>query len=513
MLTDDQEQRLQEAFELIVQAVPEHTKLIPEVPLRKRRRALALAAGFAVVLAGFLPLVLFHGGSREQTSPVSTTLPTTSAVAAESETPPIDLLGAPSPLRPPGGSIRGIAAVDDLLYAAVSTAPSDSIAMSTDQGVSWETVLEAEPGDSEGIFGVGQQVALIANDDNPVRDTVEPHSVVTDAPHILVFDPGSGEKRDVALPRPEDPEMTGISLDGSDDSGCALGGYQSWVQARGVAVGDRLVVIGRHTLVGRFPDGSTICDGDVYRYLVWTSDDAGATWQLHDGPALSTVTWTGSRFVAWSAADRPDVTTRDLLVSQDGVNWTKAATSPVIPEGGSFFGASISAGGGRIVAVAGVFARDTQMLDGIANLEQLRDLLGDADVEETLAYLGVDLPLDDSEKQILASFIDVQVPSGAVVAVSDDAGETWTIDLVSNPILSAIAVGDSLVALSFVADDPSQPGSGHSSLLVSTDGRDWEHVADLVLSGFGPHSLTATSTAVYVRTEDDQGLLKIPFSR
>ncbi len=374
-------------------------------------------------------------------------------------------------------------------------------------------ILEADPGDAEGIFAAGQQIVLVANDGDPARDTVEPGSIVTGAPRVLVYDPVTDHSSEVTLPRPEDPVMTGLPLDsGTDVTGCALGGYQSWAQAGGIAVGDRIVVIATLNLVGRFPDGSTICDGQTYRSLIWTSDDAGASWALHDGPALVEISWTGSRFVAWSTAPSsagdPYGTDRTLLTSPDGVDWTEAATTPSIPDGAFLSGTSISAADGRIITTAGVWTWSTVIADGITDPGQLGEALGlGPDVEETVAYLGVDLPLDTAEKDTLTSYIGSILPIGAAIAISDDDGTTWKTEYVSIPVAGATVAGGEFVALAPV--ESAGAYAGHSALLDSTDGSSWTEVVALPIDGLGVDSLAATPSAIYVATG---GVWRVPLS-
>jgi hypothetical protein len=355
----------------------------------------------------------------------------------------------------------------------------------------------------------------VIEDDNPARDTVSPSSVVTEAPRVLVFDPTTGEQSETTLPRPEDPEMEGLSLDESTE-GCALGGYQSWIRADGVAAGDRLVVTGNHQLVGRLPDGTVICDSQVYQHLTWTSDDQGKTWELHDAMALGAVAWTGTQYVAWSTADTtsyfrgaPDA----LVVSIDGLDWTAAVSTPPIPSGSIPVGTSILSTGDTVIAWAGVHGWATKVPDDVTDPEQLRDVLGvgdDRDIEQTLEMIGVDLPLDAEEKETIARYNGSSEPIGAVIAVSNDHGLSWATSYVSEPITGVVGIKENYVALTSSFGDPSGPNDTSSSLLTSIDGLEWRHAIDLPEFGYGPGSFTATDEAVYMRGEQSRSLWRIP---
>jgi len=517
MLTEPQEQRLRDALGVLVDEAPDGSSLNVTVPTRRQHPGLVAVIAFVLVLAVFLPLRLIFGGSEpsnESIAPVPTSPVDPGTTAATSETTSGASFGEPAALTAAPGELRTMLSVGNVLYASM-VGPTDRVMRSTDDGSTWETVLEADPGDAEGLFAAGEMVVLVIEDDNPARDTVSPSSVVSEAPRVLVFDPATGEQSEAILPRPEDPEMEGLSLDESTE-GCALGGYQSWIRAEGVAAGDRLVVTGNHQLVGRLADGTVICDSQVYQHLTWTSDDRGKTWELHDGLALGAIAWTGTQYVAWSTADNtssfrgaPD----GLVVSTDGLDWTAAVSTPSVPDGSIPVGTSILSTGNTVIAWAGVHGWATKVPDDVTDPEQLRDVLGvddDMDIEQVLETIGVDLPLDAEEKEMIARFNGSSEPIGAVIAVSNDNGPSWATSYVSEPVTGVVSLQETYVALTSSFGDLSVPNDDSSSLLTSIDGLDWRHAIDLPEFGYGPGSLTATDEAVYVRGEESRSLWRIP---
>ena len=516
MFSESQEDRLRAALGVLVDEAPDASSLVVAAPTRRQRPELVGVMAFVLVLVVFLPLRLLFGGSEPATEsvvPVPSSLVDPGTTAATSETTSGVSFGEPAAVTVVPGELGKMLSVGTVLYAS-SVGPTDRVMRSTDDGSTWETVLEAAPGDAEGLFAAGDMVALVIEDDNPARDTVSPSSVVSEAPRVLVFDPATGEQLETTLPRPEDPEMEGLSLVESTE-GCALGGYQSWIRADGVAAGDRLVVTGNHQLVGRLADGTVICDSQVYQHLTWTSDDQGETWELHDGMALGAIAWTGSQYVAWSTADTtsyfrgaPD----GLVVSTDGLDWTAAVSTAPIPDGSLPVGTSIHSTGDTVIAWAGVHGWTAKIPDDVTDPEQLRDVLAignDMDIEQVLEMIGVDLPLDADEKETIARYNGSTEPIGAVIAVSNDNGLSWATSYVPEPVTGVVGLQDTYVALTSNFGDITVPNDDSSSLLTSTDGLDWTHAIDLPEFGYGPDSLTATNEAVYVRGEESRSLWRI----
>ena len=143
--------------------------------------------------------------------------------------------------------------------------------------------------------------------------------------------------------------MEPLPLDGRapDAAHCALGGYQSWVRAHGGAVGDRLVVIGNLHLVGKLADGTVMCDGQSLPY-VWTSDDDGHTWDVSRSAAISSIAWSGDRFVGWSRRGDSPVEVEPaahLVESADGIDWVTVAATPPLPEGSFISTSAVTAAG------------------------------------------------------------------------------------------------------------------------------------------------------------------------
>jgi hypothetical protein len=405
--------------------------------------------------------------------------PGTTAVttATTSEVPVGVSLGEPVAVATaPGEHLQVVLGVEGVLYASVWSGNPPSfqfgVVRSTDDGTTWQTLLEANPSKNEGLFAAGEVVVLVINDHNP--DTTAPSSVVGDAPTVFVFDPVTGATSETVLLRPEDPQMEGLpQMEGpplNEPEGCDMGGYQSSISARAAAAGDRLVVTGSQYLVGRLADGTVICD--VYRNLTWTSDDRGATWELHDGLSLGAITWTGTRYVAWSSppGESPD----RLVVSANGLDWTTAvATPPILDDDSITVGTSVFSLGDTVVAWAGVSGPSAQ-----------------------------------------DPFFEHR---GAVIAVSNDDGLTWEISYVAEPLVAAIGIGETYVALTSNVGVPGDPSDDSNSLLTSTDGINWTHAIDLpgVALG-GPDSLTATEDAVYLHIYTGEGhaeVWRIPVNR
>jgi len=517
MLTESQEQRLRDALGVLVDEAPDGSTLNVTVPTRRQHPGLVAVIAFVLVLAVFLPLRLIFGGSEpsnESIAPVPTSPVDPGTTAATSETASGVSFGEPTAVTAAPAELRAMLGTGDVLYASV-VGPTDRVMRSTDDGSTWETVLEADPGDAEGLFAAGEMVVLVIEDDNPARDTVSPSSVVSEAPRVLVFDPATGEESETALPRPEDPEMEGLSIDESTE-GCALGGYQSWIRADGVAAGPRLVVTGSHQLVGRLADGTAICDSQVYQHLTWISDDQGKTWEMHEGLPLGAIAWTGTQFVAWSTADTtssfrgaPD----GLIVSIDGLDWNAAVSTPPIPSGSIPVGTSLLSTGDNVIAWAGVQGWTANVPNEVTDPEQLRDTLNlgdDMDVEQVLEMIGVDLPLDAVEEEKIARFNGSSEPTGAVIAVSNDNGLNWTTSYVSEPVTGVVGIKDTYIALTSNFNDPSDPNDDSSSLLTSNDGIQWSHAIDLPELGYGPGFFTASDEAVYVRGEPSGSLWRVP---
>jgi hypothetical protein len=516
MLTETQEERLRSALETLIEAAPEISHLAPTTPTRRQRPGLVAVAAFVVVLAVFLPIRLIQDGSSPADSATATSTPAPSP-EANTATPEQSVqtavsFGQPVAVNAAPGEVRTLLATNGVLYASTA-GPTDRVMASTDDGSTWETVLEVDLGDAEGLFGVGDLVVLVIEDDNPARDTVSPSSVVSEAPRVLIYDPSTGDSFETDLPRPEDPQMEGLSLDESTE-GCGLGGYQSWVGANSVAVGDRLVVTGGHMLVGRLTDGTVICDGQAVRHIAWTSDDGGRTWELHEAQQLGAIAWTGEQYVGWSITD-PTTGRPELVVSNDGVGWTQVASTPAVPEGSISVGTSIVVDEKTVVAWTGVAAWGAVVPEDVTDAEQLQDVLNigpDEDVEETLNYIGVDLPLDDAEKETIVRFNGAAGPIGAVIGISTDGGVTWNTTYVSQPITGVAVVDGVYVALTSVFGDLFDPDDDSSSLLTSPDGAEWTHAIDLPEMGYGPAFFTVTKDAVYVKGEQTGALWKIPTS-
>lgn len=501
-LTNQQEERLIEALGLIVQSEPIPALASPRRDSPWRRPGMVPVLAFVAVLAVFLPFRLLD----KATEPTDVS---PSAGESPATTPPV----GPEPDAVTVGDasqIEGVNVSSDLAIAGedfytVGLGEVDQILRSIDEGRSWEPVLTANPGDAEGLFAVGRLVVMVVEDDDPVRDSVEPGSIVSESPRVLVYDPTSDSTSETILPRPEDPEMIGLPMDGS--SGCALAGYQSWVRAEAVAVGDRLVVVGNHQLVGELSSGEVICDNRTYRHLAWVSDDAGATWELHEAPSVVSVVWTGQRFVGWSPTDENGA--RNLLVSDDGFTWGTVATTPPAGEGLIPVGPpQLVASGDRVIGLTELHAWAADIPENVTDPEDLREALGmgtDPDVSpaEKLAKLGIDLPLDDSERETIKMYNGSTHPAGAFIATSDDGGATWAIVAADQAVTGVSIAGDLYLALA------PQASGASSVLLSSASGRGWNLLAELPIAGNGP-TLAATSKSIFLADANTGDLWTLP---
>lgn len=502
-LTREQEQQLVEAFDLIVEAEPVPVAAPPAGRSFWRRPFVVPALAFIAVLTVFLPFRLIGNESTEpanDVTPPSQESPATTLPVV----PEADAIDVGDASRLEGATVSSdLVIADDAFYTA-GVGEVDQILRSVDGGRSWEPVLTADPGDAEGLFAVGNLIVQVVEDDNPVRDSVEPGSAVSGSPRVLVYDPTTGRSFETTLPRPEDPDMTGLPMDGS--SGCALAGYQSFIRAEGVAVGDRLLVVGNHQLVGELNSGEVICDNQAYRHLAWVSDDAGATWELHDVPALGSIVWTGERFAGWSPPDETGA--RSVLVSDDGVTWTTAATTPPTGEGLIPVGPpQLVASGERVIGLAEFHAWAAKIPENVTDPQELREALGmgtdpEPSPAETLEMLGIDLPLDDNERGIIERFNGSTRPAGAYVITSDDAGATWSIE----PSGQAIT-GVAIAANSYIAVGPQ--GETATQVLSSATGVDWTQLAELPLTVARP-SLAATADAIFITDANTGDLWTLP---
>lgn len=496
-LTEEQERRLVEAIELIVDA---ETSPVVE-PSRRvsfwRHPLVVPALSFVAVLAVFLPLRLATNDPVvESKDSASTTAESGADVVRVGEAHVIDDTAAGSRLEFHDGA----------LYT-VTAGAADQVLRSDDGGDTWETVLSADPGDGEGLFSVGDLVVQVVEDDQPARGTVEAGSVVSEAPRVLVYDPQTGRSVEMTLPRPDDPAMTGLPLEGT--SSCALGGYQSSIRAGSVAAGDRLLVVGTHQLVGELASGLVMCDR-AYRHVAWTSDDGGATWEIHDAPAVGSIAWTGSRFVGWSPSG--ETGPRDILTSDDGVAWTAAASTSSAPDQGIAVGpAQFSVAGDMVVGLVEFHTFTAEIPQDVTDPEDLREVLNlkpahetDVAPEEILEMLGVDLPLDDSEREIIARFNGSTLPSGAIIATSMDAGATWEVNAVDEPITGVAISGNTYLAMS-----TNDPAGETTTLLTSPTGAEWDPLAELSIRGTGS-TLTASFDAVYLTDANTGDLWTLP---
>jgi hypothetical protein len=167
--------------------------------------------------------------------------------------------------------------------------------------------------------------------------------------------------------------------------------------------------------------------------------------------------------------------------------------------------------GDHVVGLAEFHSWTAQIPEDLTDPEDLREALGMSSgldngmsPAEVLEMLGVELPLDDNERQIIARFNASSAPDGAVVAVSDDRGSTWTIEYLDESIAGIAISGDRYFALSATRGEPTR-----STLLTSVSGTDLEQLTELPFNGVG-RTLAATADAVFVADAQSGALWTLP---
>jgi hypothetical protein len=179
-------------------------------------------------------------------------------------------------------------------------------------------------------------------------------------------------------------------------------------------------------------------------------------------------------------------------------------------------GFSVVSSGETVLAAAGVHGWAAQIPDGVTDPEQLRDVLrisDDADVAETLAMLGVDLPLDPDEVETIARFNGSVRQAGAVVGVSRDGGLSWTVAYVPTGVSERVGItAAGFVSATHDLGDPADPSDETSSLYTSQDGINWVHALDLPYGAI-PVQFTATGNAVYLGAGETEGIWIVPINR
>jgi len=195
---------------------------------------------------------------------------------------------------------------------------------------------------------------------------------------------------------------------------------------------------------------------------------------------------------------------QELLTSPDGLEWTRVAATPSLSTGTVVGGSSLTRNGNVVVAWSGVsrWTALDEIPDTVTDPTQLRGVLfAGTDVESTLAKIGVDLPLDETDRLLIAQYVGNVQPISASVAVSTDAGQTWTTAVIDQPIVGVVPVNGGFVAVT-------SNGIQQPTLLTSTDGATWQSSIDLPSGSVWPGALATTGDAVYVLS--DSHVLKVP---
>ncbi|MEX0796071.1 MAG: hypothetical protein WD274_05205 [Acidimicrobiia bacterium] len=405
----------------------------PNYAMRRTIAALAAAAFVTAFIA--VPALLFGGGEAPEPPLATEPLPepdvaTTAATVSESTTP----------------QIEGYAQVQSLEDGTLVGLVSGSIWKSDDNGVSW-TVWRQGGGielllvlDDGGVLGVDNK--------NDYSEALGPNSVVNGTPDLHVYDPGSDSWEVVELPRPDLPydDLEPASMD-PDDTTCPLGGLQSWVDGSDIAAGSSFAILGQHRL-----NADGICD-DSFDFI-WVSEDLHG-WSIIptvdvDGH-ISRLFWLDGAWVGvgseragyvggggplprvWTSTDLTAWEQRPLDLS----SLPSDASVHISPENSN---AMVGIDSSRLILSDGasIELRVWRFRPGIEDLTSVDDLRSwlveagkepdlddDFSLEDNLASLDVDFPLDAEEINTLKAFYSLHEDYGTLTLTSPD-GSDWS---------------------------------------------------------------------------------------
>jgi hypothetical protein len=305
---------------------------------------------------------------------------------------------------------------------------------SIDGGATWE---EWYAQDHEiDLLAVAPDGAIVAvRNPNETTEALGPGSVVNGTPEIHRYDPSTEVWTVLPLPRPDLPEPD-LAPQAEDIDQCGLFGLQSWVDGSSIAVGEQIVILGDHRVVG---DG--ICDED-FQFL-WASAN-GLDWSLIpeipiDG-YLTGLLPNADQYVGYGSStpsyQGPGTPQPQIWVSTDLDSWVEWSLDlSTLPQGAivHYWPEVAESSDGRSLTFP--VERYRPGLDSsITDIDALRQWRIDAglpasptdemSLAESLEFDGIDFPLDDEELRLLSGFYDVREPIGTLTLTSVD-GTDW----------------------------------------------------------------------------------------
>jgi hypothetical protein len=305
---------------------------------------------------------------------------------------------------------------------------------SVDGGATWE---EWYARDHEiDLLAVAPDGAIVTvRNPNETAEALGPGSVVNGTPEIHRYDPSTEVWTVLPLPRPDLPEPD-LAPQAEDIDQCGLFGLQSWVDGSSIAVGEQIVILGDHRVVG---DG--ICDED-FQFL-WASAN-GLDWSLIpeipiDG-YLTGLLPNADQYVGYGSStpsyQGPGTPQPQIWVSTDLDSWVEWSLDlSTLPQGAivHYWPEVAESSDGRSLTFP--VERYRPGLDSsITDIDALRQWRIDAglpasptdemSLAESLEFDGIDFPLDDEELRLLSGFYDVREPIGTLTLTSVD-GTDW----------------------------------------------------------------------------------------
>jgi hypothetical protein len=343
---------------------------------------------------------------------------------------------------------EGYAMVEELDDGSVVGISQGTIWRSEDGGESWSVWYENFR--IEVMIKAPDGAILAVRESTLIDESYGQGSTVNHTPEIHRFDQALDEWSVFQLPRPEFPNGDTAEIDHTETS-CEISGFHSWVSGNSFVVGDRIVILGDQRVTA---DG--ICE-ESFQFL-WTSSN-GVDWDLvpdiDANGYLANLLWTGDHYVG-IGSERPSYIGGGgpvpmIWTSDDLVSWTEQPVDMSdLPEG-----ASILVTPDRFVSFEGRAPFDVKqdsngmvltfdvlryrpgLDESITDIEALEIWHSDAglpeqqdpSLEELIASMGIDFPLDADELDSLQSYFNVKEPYGTLALSSED-GAAWSADYV-----------------------------------------------------------------------------------